>query len=289
MCFLVSLEFFDTLTGIASILTLSAISVERFYAIYFPFKHRMVRFKIYVAFMAFPWIEAVIVAVLSILSYFYKNQHLYNAYTYHAFLVASVALVVISASYISIGMKIRQNNPSAQNQNRALLLQFCNSGINVFIYIIRMSEFRTAFLAIIYNRKDGIDDSQDSTKSEATSSVSTNASYMREGNQRKSGVQKNENNTYARGNTGPTLNSRLTKDKYILHNRSNLASTEYGKIQEAKSKANNIQESAKTSENKGAKAGVEIKALNDLAREHRTCYNGVTNAGFTKDIVDTKL
>ncbi|XP_031553063.1 adenosine receptor A1-like [Actinia tenebrosa] len=246
--FLVVLEFMDTLTGIASVMTLSNIAIERFYAIFYPFRHRRLRFRVYVALCAFPWITATYISALYITSVYYSTSIL-KIYTYHTFSVASIALLVILCSYITIGVKLRNNNPSAQNQNRpsrdqklavTLLivtlasmltwlplqcflvvlyfclscplphfnllfvmkfLQFCNSGINVFIYIVRMPEFRSAFLVLFCGKSEQNNRAQESTRMTSTASVINNGFV---GNQNGSG-----NTCRNRSTAGPKNNSNL--------------------------------------------------------------------------------
>lgn len=195
-----ALDFLDTLTAMTSVLTLSAISVERFSAILFPFRHRMLRFRVYVALSSFPWILGTCLAVMNIISHF--KRAVYYTFMHFSFVIIALALLTILISYISMGCKMRrQSNLSVQNQNRALrdkklvitllivtlsslvtwmplqgysfvkilcrkcplpdsndvfimkFLQFCNSGLNLFIYMVRMTEFRVAFLAIFCRRK----------------------------------------------------------------------------------------------------------------------------------------
>ena len=50
----------NPLTVIASIFTLAAISLERMYAIAWPFRHRTLTFRSYIFAIAIPWILAVI-------------------------------------------------------------------------------------------------------------------------------------------------------------------------------------------------------------------------------------
>lgn len=199
--FKASLEICDTFFGSASIFTLAVISLERFYAIYFPFRHRMLRFKSYMAGIAIPWVASFLIVSLFVLSYI-KRYIAKKVYIYGAFLGVFIALVTIVTSYVCIGLKIRENNPSAHNQSRmvrerklavtllivtlaALLtwfpvqyltiifyfcrtctvpnfnlllfimsfLRFCNSGINVFIYIVRIPDFRKSFLALLRTKR----------------------------------------------------------------------------------------------------------------------------------------
>jgi len=197
--FVTLLDFLDTLTGLASILTLSVISAERCYAILYPLKHRIVRFKFYIVLSAIPWTVAIVVSSFVYIAYF---DHSYSdIYAYLLNIVITLALLVILGSYVSIGIKTRKNHPSAQNQNQSLrdnklvvtlvivtlssivtwlpmhclfavnyicktcpfmhinvffglkFLQFSNSGLNLFIYILRMPEFRKAFLVLFCGKK----------------------------------------------------------------------------------------------------------------------------------------
>ena len=56
--------FFDFLPGLASIFTLGAVSLERLFAIGWPILHRVTSPKMYFAFIAIPWILALMVASL---------------------------------------------------------------------------------------------------------------------------------------------------------------------------------------------------------------------------------
>ena len=56
--------FLDFLSGIASIFTLAAVSLERLFAIGWPLRHRVASPQTYVAFIATPWILAFVVASL---------------------------------------------------------------------------------------------------------------------------------------------------------------------------------------------------------------------------------
>jgi len=197
--FAVSLEFVDVASSYASILTLAAIALERFLAIYVPFRHRMLSFKFYIICIALPWLLAFIFSSFSLTPRFLDHSAFYTTHYYNLSIFALIALIFITFSYVFICLKIMKNNTVAQHQNRAsrerklavtllivtlsslltwlphqcflfivfifhvyivpyakvlfamLFLKFVNSGINVFIYIARMSEFRQAFLALFNN------------------------------------------------------------------------------------------------------------------------------------------
>jgi len=265
---------------------------------------------------ASPWVLSVVIASLYLISYFENNLNVYLVYTYIVFLLALIALVVIVVSYVFIGLKMKQNNPSAQNKNRASrerklavtllivtlaslltwlphqcflfvlyicstcniphfniffimkFLQFCNSGINVFIYIIRMPEFRQAFLALLCNKKQPTQ--QESTKQTSLSSV--RQSDHTNGNQVKS-IQKNQNQgnltTHGQAQAVTTLNSRLNM------NKANSASQNYS--------TNNKERVDNHLAN-----DEKINERNESTNENFS-KNGVSNVGYASDIDDTKL
>ena len=62
-------HFADIFTGIASIVTLSAISLERMYAIGWPFRHRNLNFRVYMFAIAIPWILTTIFTSIRLLLY----------------------------------------------------------------------------------------------------------------------------------------------------------------------------------------------------------------------------
>lgn len=199
--FLVLLDIIDTFTGNASILTLAVIAVERFYAIFFPFRHRMLTFSVYVVYILLPWILSASIASLCFIMYFVDNA-VYTIYQYAIFVNGFIALLIVIVFYLCIGVKAMQNSLNAQesrNQNlreRKLavtllivtlasfltwlphlcllfaiylcntcplphintviiikILQYCNSGINLLIYVLRIPEFRKAFLAMLFKKE----------------------------------------------------------------------------------------------------------------------------------------
>lgn len=198
-----TLDFMDVLAGLASILTLAVIALERFYAIYFPFRHRTLRLQTYLVGILVPWITALFVALLFLIAVFTVNRTVGRVHNYARSAVVLIALVFIIVPYFCICLKMKKNNVNVQHQDRmsrekklavtlliitvaSLLtwlpsqvflfalfwvkvkvsplryrqvvfvvkfLQFCNSGINVFIYIVRMPEFRMAFLGLLCKKK----------------------------------------------------------------------------------------------------------------------------------------
>lgn len=193
--YIITLEFLDSVTGMTSILIMSTIAVERLYAIYYPFSHRMLRYKSYIGLCVFPWLISITLCSLYLVGYLNSPPLLNVAQVYFRSypIILALALLIIIISYIAIWIKTRQANPSDQNQNRTSrdrklavtlfivtlaslvtwlpfqcfenlllickechlldlnilfimrFLQFANSGLNFFIYMLRMREFRLAF------------------------------------------------------------------------------------------------------------------------------------------------
>jgi hypothetical protein len=333
--FIVVLEVIDTLTGIASVLTLSNISMERFYAIFFPFQHRMVRFRVYVALCAFPWIAATYVSVLYLVSNYYDKSILV-VYTYHTFIVATVALVIISISYITIGVKIRQYNPSAQNQNRpsrdqklavtllivtlaSLLtwlplqcflvmlyfcescpfphfnvlfamkfLQFCNSGINVFIYIVRMPEFRTAFLALFCGKSGENLRVQESTRM-TTASIRNNG-FVGDENQTAQNCRNGSSVYQKNSNNLPPYNNAMSSQKMPSGNFKQPYQTNNSNIHNGDARANGhlINQTAENS--RSSHNGTERQPTQDNKEcESRNTKRQVTQATDVTRKADTSV
>lgn len=204
-----SLDFLDSLTSNGSMLTLVAISLERFYAIIYPFLHRRLRFRHYLVCVIVCWFVSLancfpyLLAVIDQPELASKSEFMLF-YRWLAVITPVLALLVISFSYITIAVKMRRKNrPEVPNHSRPLrdqklvvtlvivtltslltwlplqclgvilffcpncvsininlmdlvffvkYLQYCNSAINVFMYIVRMPEFRKAFLNLTFHR-----------------------------------------------------------------------------------------------------------------------------------------
>ena len=96
-------EFTDIFTGIASISTLAAISLERMNAIGWPFRHRTLNFRVYMFAIAIPWILAAIFTSIRLL------RHLsiitLKDYMYCLILFLSTPLLVMCMAYFVVWRK----------------------------------------------------------------------------------------------------------------------------------------------------------------------------------------
>ena len=90
-------EFTDIFTGIASISTLAAISLERMYAIGWPFPHRNPNFRVYMFAIAIPWIVTSIFTSIRLL--LYLSIITLKAFMYCLILFLSTPLLVMCIAY----------------------------------------------------------------------------------------------------------------------------------------------------------------------------------------------
>ena len=90
--------FFDFLPGLASIFTLGAVSLERLFAIGWPILHRVTSPKMYFAFIAIPWILALMVASLP----------LFDMYR----LLPQGLMFTVVTTYIILWLKVRLERSS---------------------------------------------------------------------------------------------------------------------------------------------------------------------------------
>ena len=96
-------NFADVFTGVASIVTLAVISLERMYAIGWPFRHRTLKFRVYMFAIAIPWILAAIFVSIYILRY--SSIITSENFAYIITLFLSTPLLVICTAYYVVWMK----------------------------------------------------------------------------------------------------------------------------------------------------------------------------------------
>ncbi|XP_020911984.1 octopamine receptor beta-2R-like [Exaiptasia diaphana] len=224
LSFVYALNTVDLFTGTTSLLGLTVISVERFYAIVFPFKHRMLRFKHYLVMCLAPWLSAVVLVLTYVGLDFPGIGEKLEYYNSARISFLCLSLTIMIVSYLGIWMKSRHANPSAQNQNRTLhdkklsltlfivtlaslstwlpyqlyfmsvifgkvslphfnyffamkFLQYINSAINFFIYILRMRDFRSGFRAIFCGKRERSKPPQSTTTSNLSLSFTKQKAY----------------------------------------------------------------------------------------------------------------
>ncbi|KAK3701598.1 hypothetical protein QZH41_007412 [Actinostola sp. cb2023] len=141
--FMITIESIDHLAGTTSILTLAAISVERFYAIVFPFRHRRSGSRIYIPLIGIPWVAGVVTGVLTVLSLLKISFP--NVCSWINIVLPSVSLLVILISYIGIGIKACKHGSNA-NKTRSLR----DRKLAVTLLIVTVASFATWLPAQIF-------------------------------------------------------------------------------------------------------------------------------------------
>ena len=96
-------KFTDIFTAIASIFTLTAISLERMSAIGWPFRHRTLNFRVYMFAIAIPWILTSIFTSISLL--LYLSIITLKDYMFCLILFLSTPLLVMCMAYFVIWRK----------------------------------------------------------------------------------------------------------------------------------------------------------------------------------------
>ena len=96
-------QFTDIFTGLASIFTLAAISLERMYAIGWPFHHRTLPFRVYIFAIAIPWILTAIFTFIRLLPYL--SIITFEIFVYSLILFQSTPLVVMCIAYFVVWKK----------------------------------------------------------------------------------------------------------------------------------------------------------------------------------------
>ena len=93
----------DIFTGVASIITLAAISMERMCAIVWPFRHRTLNFRVYMFAIAIPWILAAIFTSISLLQF--RSIITLKAFICCLILFLSTPLLVMCKAYSVVWRK----------------------------------------------------------------------------------------------------------------------------------------------------------------------------------------
>lgn len=108
--------FFDFLSGMASIFTLAAISLERLFAMGWPLHHRITSPQTYAVFIAIPWLLASIVAFLPLLDMFRLLPHLFMFYVVLA--SCCFPIVVTAVAYATLWLKVKSSDASRSGHER---------------------------------------------------------------------------------------------------------------------------------------------------------------------------
>ena len=108
---------FQHLGSNTSVFFLALISLERVFAVLWPFRHRVLSTRFYIYSIIVVWVLGICACGLLILAIYYTNvNRAYFTITLCSFLF--ISLVVICASYLTIRTRLRQTPPGLENHNR---------------------------------------------------------------------------------------------------------------------------------------------------------------------------
>ena len=124
----------DTLFSQASIISATLLSVERFYAIFWPLKHRILSMRAYRIVIFMVWAIAILVStVLNLLLNFVSFKHATFAWAPYVLTL----LFIVCGCNIGIWRKFRRGRMASQQQNRAVQNQRLTKTL-LFVSIIAL-------------------------------------------------------------------------------------------------------------------------------------------------------
>ena len=172
-----------------SLINITSIALERVHATFLPFRHRVLKKRVYGLIIAVVWVTSGLPSVSFTLIVLFEGQH-YAFYSEFTFV--SICLLIIFVSYTSIIIKVccgaqPQHNGAASRERKLTMtllivtvvsllfylpyLVYCfiisttyhfdytmlfffyaNSLVNPILYAIRMPEYRSAFFALFRRR-----------------------------------------------------------------------------------------------------------------------------------------
>ena len=122
---------------VASLTNITAISLDRLHATFWPIKHRVIRKWIYGAIIAITWVTAGLVSIANVvLDKFKKQSH--SSYSWNSF--NSICLLIICISYASILIKVRcrarpQRHGTASRERKLSLTLFIVTFVSLLMYL----------------------------------------------------------------------------------------------------------------------------------------------------------
>ena len=108
--------FLDTTFSQSSLISEGFISCERFYAVFWPLKHKTLSMRTYGIVIFTVWSLAILVSIIAVLFYEYNS---FKAATLSWMSFPLSFLFIVCACNISIWRKVRMRNITLQQQNRA--------------------------------------------------------------------------------------------------------------------------------------------------------------------------
>ncbi|XP_031562695.1 dopamine receptor 2-like [Actinia tenebrosa] len=128
----------DIASGFASVFTLTAISLERLYAFWFPFKYRVAQtMRVYMGLVLIIWIMSAVITCLHML--FRYEIISYTHFFFIMFCSLTTCLLVMCTSYIGMWFKVhyhyRQNNRTPANEKKFARMIFTITALFIFTWL----------------------------------------------------------------------------------------------------------------------------------------------------------
>ena len=139
-------EWVDMFTGFTSIFTLAVISLERMYAVGWPFRHRALNLQAYVVAIAAPWIIAFTMATAEIVLQYVIFQP--ASFIIFLFICLSTPIVLTSIAYSVIWMKKRSRLVARQVQEARDLKLAKTVGLITGAFFITWLPFQIIYLVL---------------------------------------------------------------------------------------------------------------------------------------------
>lgn len=108
----------DVFAGTASVTTLLLIAVERFLAIVFPFRHRVLRKRTYFRCIAGVWATSVLITAITVVPRISENLFFVSFSHWSLACFTTICLVAICCFYITVFVFSRKDNPNIPRDKR---------------------------------------------------------------------------------------------------------------------------------------------------------------------------
>ena len=109
----------DTILSQASLISAVFISIERFYAMYWPLKHRTLSMRAYRIVIIMVWTLAILVSMIFNLKLFISSEHNIYASDVPWALIALTFIIIVCGCNIGIWRKFQHGSIASRQQNRA--------------------------------------------------------------------------------------------------------------------------------------------------------------------------
>ena len=135
----------------ASLINISIIALERVHATFYPFRHRVLKKRVYGLLIAVVWvISGLLIIASSLLVEFGEEAHHYG---YSVFLVFPyISLLIICVSYTSIGIKVRcgvhpQHHGAASRERKLSMTLLIVTVVSLLLYLPHVTDLFATYIS----------------------------------------------------------------------------------------------------------------------------------------------